>query len=63
MKLLGSCWAQHEWPNSKEIYLLLDPMLGPGMNAELDAGPVQSCAMAMAVPGPDFGEILPSLIE
>ena len=39
--------------------LLPGPMLGPEMNAELDAGSVQSCAVV--VPGPDFGDNLPSL--
>ena len=41
-------------------------MLGPEVNAGLDAGPVQSCVVVVvvvvvAVPGPDFGENLPSL--
>ena len=39
---------------------LSGPMLSPTMNAVLDAGSVQSCAVA--VPGPDFGENLPSPI-
>ena len=35
-------------------------MLGPEMNAGLAAAPVQNCGVA--VPGPDFGETLPSLV-
>ena len=50
VRLLGSCWVQHEWPNSKGIYLLPGPMLGPERNAEPDTGTVQSCAVAVAVP-------------
>ena len=32
------------------------------MNVGLAAAPVQSWAVAVAVPGPDFGETLPSLV-
>ena len=35
----------------------------PEMNAELDAGPVQLFAMAVAVPACYFGGILPPLIQ
>ena len=31
-----------------------DPMLGPEMNAGLDDGPVQGCAVAVAVVVPNF---------
>ena len=33
------------------------------MNAELDAGPAQLCAVAMAVPGLGFEEIFPPLLR
>ena len=36
---------------------LSGPMLGSEMNAGLNAGPVQSCAVAVTVPGPGFGKI------
>ena len=37
-----------------------DAMLGTNMNARPGAGPVQSCAVAVA--GQDFGGKLPSLV-
>ena len=37
-------------------------MLGPEMNAGLDAGPIQKMCGACSVPDPDFGENLTSLI-
>ena len=37
-------------------------MLGPEMNAGLADASIQSFAVAVAVPGPDFGETLPSLV-
>ena len=61
MRLLGSCWAQHELPTAKGIYLLPGPMLGPEMNAGLDAGSIRKMFGADSVPGPDFGENLTSL--
>ena len=50
----GSCGAQHERPNAKRIYLLPGSMLGPEMNAGLDAEPIQKMCGADSVPGPDF---------
>ena len=37
-------------------------MLGREINARLASVLVQSCALAVAVPDPDFGETLPSLV-
>ena len=61
VRLLGSCWAQHERPNAEEIYLLPGSMPDPEINAELDAGRVQKMCGAGSVLGPDFGENLTSL--
>ena len=37
-------------------------MLGPEMNAGLDAGPIQKKCGAGSVPGPDLGKKLTSLL-
>ena len=62
MNLLGSFWAEHERPDAERIHILPGPMLGPEMIAGLAAAPVQSCAVAVAVLGPNFWETLPSLV-
>ena len=38
VRLPGSCRAQHERPNAKGIGILPGSMLGPDMNAGIDAG-------------------------
>ena len=43
-------------------YILPGSMLGPEMNAELDARPIQKMCGAGSVSGPDFGENLTSLL-
>ena len=42
-------------------YVLPGSMLGPEVNAGIDAGPIQKMCGADSMPGPDFGGNLTSL--
>ena len=57
VRLLGSCWDQHERSKAKWNWVLVLPvsMLGPDMSAGLNAGPIQKMCGARSVLGPDFG--------
>ena len=54
VRLLGSCWTQHERSNAKGIGILSGSMLGPETNAGFYAGPIQK----IAVPVPCRARIL-----